>query len=134
MVRTTPFLVMEDLIHLVNQQNIVLIRASLLQQQKIIATSTIQVSKGKGSAPLELQGFKNCLAELEEDGYKVNTVATDRNRQLAKWLRVERNDISHKFVPWHFAKNIKSKLRPLGIRKGCKILQEWIKPVGNHLF
>ena len=102
--------------------------------KKIIATSTVQTLKGKGSAPLELKGFQNCLQDLDADSYTVETVATGRNRQLAKWIRVERPLIQHKFDPWHFAKNIKSKLRPLALRKDCRIIQEWIKPIGNHLF
>ena len=57
--------------------------------KKIIATSTVQTLKGKGSAPLELKGFQNCLKDLDDDEYRVEIVATDRNRQLAKWLRVE---------------------------------------------
>lgn len=102
--------------------------------KKIISTSTIQTSKGKGSAPLELQGFRNCLEDLESDSFDLSAVATDRNRQLVKWLRENRSAINHCFDPWHFSKNIKSNLRKLVKRKGCKIIQEWIKPIGNHLF
>ena len=102
--------------------------------KKIIASTTIQTIKGKGSAPLELAAFKICLDDLSNDNYQVSVVATDRNRQLAKWLRTEIPTIKHKYDPWHFVKNIKSKLRPLTQRKGCKILQEWLKPIGNHLF
>lgn len=102
--------------------------------KKIIASSTVQTLKGKGSSPLELTSFKNCLDDLEADGFEISVVATDRNRQLAKWLRDEKPSVKHKFDPWHFSKNIKSKLRPLSKRKGCKELQEWIKPIGNHLF
>ena len=84
--------------------------------------------------PLELQGFVNCLVELENDGVILSAVATDRNRQLAKWMRENWLNIEHCFDPWHFSKNIKDKLRQLIKRKDCKIIQEWIKPIGNHLF
>ena len=96
--------------------------------------NTIQTVKGKGSSPLELRAFQNCLQDLDSVGFVVNTVATDRNKQVAKWIRTERPEIVHKYYPWHFSKNIKSKLRPLAKRKACKIIQEWIKPIGNHLF
>lgn len=102
--------------------------------KKIIATSTVQTSKGKGSSPLELVGFKECLEQLERNDFTVSTIATDRNKQLSKWLREQRPGINHRYDPWHFAKNIKGKLRPLAKRKGCKIISEWIKPIGNHLF
>lgn len=101
---------------------------------KIIAMATVQTSKGKGSSPLELAGFKECLTQLDKEKYKVSTVATDRNKSLSKFLREARPDIKHQYDPWHFAKNVKGKLRPLSKKKGCKILADWIKPIGNHLF
>ena len=106
----------------------------LPETKKIIATSTIQTTKDKGSAPLELEGLKNCLNDLETSGFKVKKVATDRNMQLAKWLRENRSYIIRNYDTWHFAKNIMLKLRKLAKRKGCKIIQEWIKQIGNHLF
>ena len=102
--------------------------------KKIVATNTIQTVKGKGSSPLELRAFQNCLQDLDSVGFVVNTVATDRNKQVAKLIRTEHTEIVHNYDPWHFSKNIKSKLRPLAKRKACKIIQEWIKPIGNHLF
>ena len=62
--------------------------------KKIIATSTIQTSKGKSSAPLELQGFMNCLHDLESNGFAFKSIATDRNSQIAKWLRENQYNIS----------------------------------------
>lgn len=104
------------------------------ETKKIIATSTVQTSKGKGSAPLELEGFKNCLTDLESSGFKVKKIATDRNMQLAKWLRENRARIIRNYDTWHFSKNITSKLRKVSKRKGCKVIQEWIRQIGNHLF
>lgn len=83
---------------------------------------------------MELAGFKECTYQLDNDEYGVKTVATDRSKPISKWLREQRPDINHSYDPWHFVKNIKRKLRPLSKRKGCKILAEWIKPIGNHLF
>ena len=53
---------------------------------------------------MELEGFKECLAQLDNDVYTVNTVATDRNKQLAKRLREQRPSMKHQYDPWHFAK------------------------------
>jgi len=102
--------------------------------KKVVATSTIQCEKGRGSSPLEVKGFINCLEQFDKDSFPISTVATDRNRQLAKWLREERPEIEHTYDLWHFSKNIKSKLRPLIKSKKRKVLEGWIKPVGNHLF
>ena len=79
-------------------------------------------------------GFKSCLHELESYGFRLKSIATDRNAHITKWLRENRVSIEHCFDCWHFSKNIKSKLRKLIKRKGCKIIQEWIKQIGNHLF
>ena len=102
--------------------------------KKIIASTTIQTVNGKGSAPLELAAFQDCLKQLKDDGYPIEKIATDRNKQIAKWVRENIPNISHGYDPWHFAKNIKAKLRPLTLRKDRRILQDWIKPIGNHLF
>ena len=102
--------------------------------KKILATSTVQTKCGKGSSPLELETFINCLAQLNSAGVKVDKISTDRNKQLAKWLRENKPNIKHRYDPWHFAKNIKGKLRPIALKKDCKHLQEWIKPIANHVF
>ena len=52
--------------------------------KKIVATTTIQTSKGKGSFPLELEGFKSYLHELESYGFRLKPIATDRNVQITK--------------------------------------------------
>ena len=70
--------------------------------KRIIATTTIQTSKGKGSSPLELEGFKSCLHELESYDFRLKSIATDRNAQITKWLRENRVSIEHCFDCCHF--------------------------------
>ena len=101
---------------------------------EIVATSTIQTKSRKGSAHLELEGFKERIETLGRDSFEVSTVATDCNWQIAKCIQEHKMDINNRCYPCHFAKNIKSKLRPLAKRKGAKILEDWIKSIGNHLF
>ena len=105
-----------------------------VKTKKIIATSTVQTKSGKGSAPLEHEGFVNCLADLKNDGVSVNKISTDRNKQIAKWLREKCPNIRHCYDPWHFAKNIKGKIRPIAKKKDNQIIEDWIKPIGTHLF
>ena len=102
--------------------------------KKIIASVTLQKDSGKRSASLELKGLQKCLQDLSNLGYTINATATDRNRQIAKWIREELPEVAHKFDSWHFVKNIKAKLRPLSQRKNCQIISDWIKATGNHLF
>lgn len=40
--------------------------------EKIVANKTIQTAKGKGSSPLEFQGFIKCLDDLKPDSYPVH--------------------------------------------------------------
>lgn len=63
--------------------------------KKVVAASTVQTTKGKGSAPLELDSFKKCLTELEVCGFNIESIATDRNKQIAKWIRINRIKINH---------------------------------------
>ena len=102
--------------------------------KKIVVSKTLQTTQGKGSAPLELKCFKDCLEELSEVGFSVDVVATDRNMQIAKWVREEKPELTHRYDLWHFVKNILSKLRPLASQKGCKIMLDWMRPIANHLY
>ena len=102
--------------------------------KKIIASVTLQKDSGKGSASLELKGLQECLQDLSNVGCTINVTATDRNRQIAKWIREELPEVAHKFDPWRFVKNIKAKLRSLSQRKDCRIISDWIKVIGNDLF
>ena len=92
--------------------------------KKIIASVTLQKDSGKGSASPELKRLQECLQDLSNVGYTINVIATDKNRQIAKWIREELPEIAHKFDPWHFVKNIKGKLRPLSQRKDCRIISD----------
>ena len=105
---------------------------AIANYKKNIASVTPQ--KGSGKVALELKGLQECLQDLSKVGYTINVIATDRNRQIAKWIREELPDVAHKFDLWHFVKNIKAKLRPLSQRKNCRIVSDWIKAIGNHLF
>ena len=78
--------------------------------KKIIASITLQRDSGRGSASFELKGQQERLQDLSNVGYTINVIATDRNRQIAKWIREEIPEVAHKFDPWHFVKNIKAKL------------------------
>ena len=102
--------------------------------KKIIASVTLQKDSGKGSALSELKRLQECLQDLPNVGCTITVIATDRNREIAKWIRQELSENAHKFDPWHFVKNIKCKFRPLSQRKYCRVISDWIKAIGKHLF
>ena len=77
--------------------------------KNFFASVTLQKDSGKGSASLELKRLQECLQDLSNVGCTINVIATDRNRQIAKWIRKELPEVAHKFDLWHFVKNIKAK-------------------------
>ncbi len=54
----------------------------------------------------ELEGLKRVLEHLEDEEIAIGTLITDRHRQVEKWLRTNRRDITHLFDVWHVAKGI----------------------------
>ncbi len=64
----------------------------------------IQSSEVQSATWCELEGLKRALEHLEEEEIQVGTLITDRHRQVEKWLRQNRPDITHLFDVWHIAK------------------------------
>ena len=86
------------------------------------------------SARMELDGFKKVLERIENNGVKINSLTTDRHKQLRSFIRKERKDIKHQFDVWHVGKNIKKKLLKLAKKITCSDLKPWIKAVINHFW
>jgi len=59
---------------------------------------------------MELHGLKKVLQRLNDNGISVNSLTTDRHKQVRKYLRTEKKEVTHQFDIWHFGKNIKKKL------------------------
>ena len=59
----------------------------------------------KNSAWMELVGLQRCLEFLLLKELVVATIVTDRHRQIAKWLRENRPDISHLYDIWHVGRS-----------------------------
>ena len=49
-------------------------------------------------------------------------------------MREEEPEIQHQFDVWHFAKNIKKQLLAVSKKSSCKVLEKWIKSIGNHFW
>lgn len=96
---------------------------------------TLENANKKGSALFELKGLQECLQDLASISYTVRNTETDRNRQVPKRMREKPAEIEHKLIEsWHFAKNIKAKLRPLSQQQNCRSIYDLVKVIGNHLF
>ena len=101
---------------------------------QIAGFSLVQVTEAGNSNRMEKVGFKRALESLRKEGINPKQITTDRHTGIRKHLREEESDLDHQFDIWHFVKGIKKRLRAAGKKASCKILEKWIKSIGNHLW
>lgn len=101
---------------------------------KIFEFSLTQVTEAGNSNRMEKVGFKKVMSKVKAKGIIPNQITTDRHTGIRKHLREEEPDIDHQFDIWHFVKNLKKKLRAAAKKASCKIIEKWIKSIGNHLW
>ena len=53
---------------------------------------------------MEKEGLERVLNFLEDQNLTVETLITDRHKQINKWLRKNHPSIGHYFDIWHVAK------------------------------
>ncbi|ELU02756.1 hypothetical protein CAPTEDRAFT_208318 [Capitella teleta] len=76
---------------------------------------------------MELEGMKRCLARLQESSVEIEAVVTDRHKQIAKWLREEKGNVTHYTDIWHCAKGNRKKWEAAAKLKGCTEIGPWIR-------
>ena len=100
----------------------------------IVHFHVTHVGQAGNSAKMEKWGLISVLGKVEDLGVEVESLVTDRHQGVTKWLREEKNEISHQFDIWHFSKNIKKKLLKAAKKKDCEIINDWIKAIINHFW
>jgi len=89
--------------------------------------------KGLFPGEMEAKALRYLLNRLEDDVLEqVEIICTDRNNCVRKLLREEFPDIDHQYDIWHLAKSLKKRMKLLF--KKSKVLLDWVKSVGNHLW
>ena len=53
---------------------------------------------------MEHQGLVRALNFLKENFIEVDTLITDRHKQIAKYMRQTHPDITHQYDVWHISK------------------------------
>lgn len=101
---------------------------------KVIAFSLVQVTEAGNSNRMEKIGFAKTLNDLKTKGIIPTQITTDRHSQIRKYMREEEPKIEHQFDIWHFSKNIKKRLHAASKKSSCKIIEKWIRSIGNHLW
>ena len=101
---------------------------------KFGAFSLTSVTEAGNSNKMEKEGFEKALKSLKDESIIPEQITTDRHVQIRKYLKEEEPSIliTHQFDVWHFAKDIKKKLLVASKKSSCKILEKWIKSIGNH--
>ncbi len=105
---------------------------------------------------MEKEGLVRAVKFLKKKKFKVDTLVTDRHKQIAKWLRENQKSIDHRYDIWHLAKcmlallseiytllaiidhyciaALQKKLEKTSKLKDCDLIGEWNKSVINHLY
>ncbi|ELU07532.1 hypothetical protein CAPTEDRAFT_138427, partial [Capitella teleta] len=105
-----------------------------LKRRQILDTQLVQSNEVGGSYHMELEGMKRCLARLQESSVEIEAVVTDRHKQIAKWLREEKGNVTHYTDIWHCAKGNRKKWEAAAKLKGCTEIGPWIRSATNHLY
>uniref|UniRef100_A0A672J972 Uncharacterized protein n=1 Tax=Salarias fasciatus TaxID=181472 RepID=A0A672J972_SALFA len=94
-----------------------------LQTNRVIDIQLVQSNEVGNSSRMEKEGFILSLKTLEERGFEVRAVVTDRHSRVQKFLRDEKPGIE----------SGGKKMDDLGKKRGTQEVTLWRKSVVNHL-
>jgi solute carrier family 8 (sodium/calcium exchanger) len=60
---------------------------------------------------MEKEGFTRGITFFEENELEISLLATDRHKQIGKWVRENMFDTAHRYDFWHVAKGIMTLLK-----------------------
>ncbi|ROI15893.1 hypothetical protein DPX16_3794 [Anabarilius grahami] len=103
---------------------------------KVLDLQLVQSSEVPSSSWCELERLKRSIRFLTEQQLQVSALITDRNRQVAKWVREELRPkgTSHFFDIWHIGKSLGKALDAAAKERDCEDLKLWRPAVINHLY
>lgn len=103
------------------------------ETQKIVDFTVVQVTDVSSSNAMEKHGFERSLKYLEENGVKIDCIATDRHISISALMN-KQTRIMHQYDVWHFSKSIVKKLCDKSQQKKYEGIGPWIPSISNHLW
>ncbi|KAK0135730.1 hypothetical protein N1851_028407 [Merluccius polli] len=103
---------------------------------KVLDLQLVQSSEVPNSTWCEIEGLKRSVRFLKDQGMQVSALITDRNRQVAKWVREELRPegTSHFYDIWHVGKSLQKSIDAAAKEKDCEDLKLWKPAIVNHLY
>ncbi|XP_077060398.1 uncharacterized protein LOC143712064 [Siphateles boraxobius] len=103
---------------------------------KVLDVQLVQSSEVPSSSWCELEGLKRSMQFLMDQDMQVSALITDRNRQVAKWVREKMcsEGTRHFFDIWHIGKSVQKALDAAAKERDCEDLKLWRPAIINHLY
>ena len=103
---------------------------------------------------MEKEGLSRAIEFLSDNSLDIQTLVTNRHKQIVKFISDKHPTIKHHYDVWHVCegmltnllllythvlhactyKGIKKKLTKLGNYKDCSIINNWTKSITNHMY
>lgn len=64
----------------------------------------LQSNEVKSSVHMEKEGLKRSTESLQDSGFSIDLIVTDRHVQIQKWIRETLPNATYCFDVWHVAK------------------------------
>ena len=74
-------------------------------QLKSLILLCIQSNEVPGSTHMEKEGLIRCVTFLQQSGFTISKIVTDRHKQIGKWIREALPSVKHEYDVWHVAKS-----------------------------
>lgn len=105
-----------------------------LDTRQIVDFKVIHVAEASSSVGMEKVGLERCIQSLKDDGFSLETLATDRHVQITSHIRNTHPCIQHQYDVWHMSKWLSKKLSAAGKKAQCQSVAKWSKSICNHLW
>ena len=105
-----------------------------LESNTVLDIQLVQSNECGGSYHMEKEGLQRSVTFLLEEMLHIDTLITDRHRQIGRWIADNIPGCRHIYDIWHVAKGVRKKLQATAKERDCEVLKHWIQSIINHLY